>query len=275
MGRGIFATPTASMDWRIVAAINEIHSSYGDMVDVLSKGKALLKFGENDDVDTAWETVWELGGDEVYPTTNSINTISSSAAGDTQVITLEGHTVTGTGSDQQFTFVIQTVTLNGQNKVTLGTPLARVSRAANSNGVALAGDVYVYEDTAIVAGVPSDLTKAHIKISGLTEGYQQSFKTATTFSNTDYFILTGFGVSVAKGNAAAVDFEIQVRNPGGLFRPMVRVSANSAGSTSVIEHFDPYKIIPKNYDIRIRALASTTNVPVNAYFTGYIAQIAG
>jgi len=274
MARSPYVTPSTNVDWKMAQALNEIFSNYGDAADVIGKAKSLLKFGENDDLAAStWETVWEIGDDETYVSTNIIDTISSSDAGDTQTINIEGHTVTGTGANQQFTFVVQEVTLNGQNKVTLTTPLARVSRAANDNGTTLLGDVYVYEDTAISGGVPTDITKAHIKISGASEGYNQSFKAATTFSNTDYFILSSFGVSITKGKAAAVDFELQLRAPGGIFLPKVRVSTSSTGTSSEAVYFDPYIVVPKNNDIRIRANSDTLATPVNAYFQGYIAQV--
>lgn len=261
-----------SSDARIRYAEQIIADTYGDTVSVAQKKKSLLKFGKNVDLDTAWETVWVQGGDETYVTTNAIDTISSSNAGDTQQVFIEGHTVAGTGTSATFTFVTQTATLNGQNKVVLTTPLARVSRMYNTGTTAFAGDIYTYEDDTLTGGVPNTASKIHLKILG-SAGDTQSFKAATTFSNTDYFICTGGFASINKATSAAVDFEFQVRTVGSVFRPVARISLNSTGATTQQINFDPYVVVPKNADVRVRAIASVNNCEVNASFQGYLALV--
>lgn len=256
----------------VAQAEREILGTYGDTVSVESKAKSLTKFGRNDDVGTSLETVWEVGGDETYVTTNAIDTISSSDAADVVEMSIEGHTVSGTGTSAQFTFVKEAVTLNGQNKVLLPTPLARVSRVYITDSVPIAGDVYVYEDDTLAAGVPTTAAKIHMVVKG-TEGRTQSYKAATTFSNTDYAIVTGGYASVNKKTAASVDVEFQVRPAGGVFRPVGRFSLNSAAQTTQQIAFNPYVIVPKNADVRVVAIASTTGVSVDATFQAYLAGV--
>lgn len=264
---------TTPSSFLVQLAEQEIFNTYGDTVSVLEKGKTLLKFGRNSDLDSAArETIWNTGGNETYVSTNAIDTISSSNAGDTQEVYIEGHTVTGTGVNQQFTFVSQTATLNGQNKVVLSTPLARVSRAYDNDQTTFSGDIRIYEDTAITGGVPSDATKVHLTISG-SLGDTQSFKCSTTFSNIDYFICTGGFASVERATAALVDFRFEVRRPGGVFRPVSAITLNSNGSGFGQVIFNPYVIIPKNSDIRVTAQSSTNNVAVDASFQGFLAKV--
>ena len=246
-----------------------MYKSYGVRVSVMSKAKGLLKFGENQSVGTSKETVWEIGGHEVYVTTNIIDTVSSDDAGDDQLLCIEGHTVVGTGVDAEFTFVTQQATLDGQNKVVLSTPLARVSRCFNDDSTTLTGDVYVYEDTAISGGIPTDITKAHILC--LAE-HQQSTKAATTLSNTDFYALTEITLSVQKKTTASADFHLEVREVGKVFRSRAMLSTSESGGATEIE-FDPPIIIPSNADIRITANASTTSVSCSAAFDGYLAEI--
>ena len=256
---------------RLVQAEREIYSTFGDEVSIDAKAKSLIKFGKSAILSTDRETVWTVGGMETYVTDNTIDTISSSSVLDTQELFLECHTVTGSGLDQQFTFLAQTVTLNGQNKVTLPTPVARVSRVYNNNGIELFGVVNVYEDTAIVGGVPSDVTKIHDQIP---LGFQQSFKGATTFSNEDYYILTaGFG-SVTYKQSAAVNFYLEFRQDGKVFREGAAVSANSAGGAWQI-NLDPAIIIPKNSDVRITCQSNTQGAEVYASLQGYLAKVIG
>ena len=170
-------------DGRLVQGEREIQATYGDYVSIDKKAKSLIKFGKSADLSTnGLQTVWTVGGNEVYVSDNTIAYVSSSNALDVQEVTIEGHTITGTGFDQEFTFVVQNVTLNGQTPVALTTPLARTSRMYNNNGQELVGRVVVYENTTVVGGVPSDATKIHLDIPA---GFQSSFKAATPFS-TEY-----------------------------------------------------------------------------------------
>lgn len=259
-------------DGRLVQAEREIEATFGDKVSVDRKAKSLLKFGKSAELTAgARETVWPLGGNEVYVQSNVIDTLSSSSALDVYEVYLECHTVTGSGADQQFTFLTQTVTLNGQNKVLLPTPVARVSRMFNNNGTDLTGQVYCYQDTPIVAGVPSDLTKVHAIIP---QGFNQTFKAATTFSNEDYYILTGGFGSVSNKQAANVDFYLEVRTPGKVFRQGAAVSASSTGGSWSVE-LDPAIIVPKNADIRITCEASASGAVVFGSFKGYLAKVIG
>ena len=258
-------------DGRLVQAEREIEATFGDRVSVDRKAKSLIKFGKSAALSTSRETVWTVGGNETYVNANLIDSISSSSVLDTQEIYLECHTVTGSGRDQQFTFVTQTVNLNGQTRVLLPTPVARISRMYNNNGTNLAGAVYAYQNTAIVGGVPSDITKVHAKIQ---QGFQQNFKAATTFSNEDYYILTGGFGSVSNKQAAAVDFFLEIREPGKVFREVAAVSANSSGGAWQIE-LDPAVIIPKNCDIRVTCETGDQGATVYCSFKGYLAKVIG
>src|SRR6056300_375273 len=260
---------TREDDFWIRHAIEEIDNTYGDRV--RPKAKSLLKSGKNESLGTSIETIWEQGGNETYATTNAIDSISSSSGSDTEVMTIEGHTVSGTGTDAQFTFVIQTVTLAGQTETPLVTPLARVSRAFNAGATTLVGDVYIYEDDTVTSGVPQTASKIHMKIPA---GQNTSFKGSTTFSNTDYFIMTEMHFAVGKKASATVDFDMEIRKVGGLFLPKFQTTLATTGSNSENIEFRPYFIVPKNADIRIRAIGSTTAIEADCNFEGVICEIA-
>ena len=256
-------------DGRLVQAEREIEATYGDRVSIDRKAKSLVKFGRSAELGTtALETVWTVGGDEVYVTDNTISYISSSSASDTQQITIEGHTVDANGD---FTFSIQTVTLDGQNAVALDTDVARVSRAYNSDSTELVGRVVVYENTTISNGVPTDETKIHIDI---TQGFQQSFKAATTFSNEDYYLMTGFYGAVSAKQAGSVDFYVEIRDKGKVFLPKGCFTASSTGGAADIS-LDPAILVPKNADVRIRCETENNNVVVFGIFKGYLAKVLG
>lgn len=258
-------------DGRLVQAEREIYRNFGEVVSVHQKAKSLIKFGKSAALTTgSLQTVWTVGGNETYVLTNIIDSISSSSALDLEEIYIEGHTVTGTGRDQKFTFVSQVVSLNGQTRVALPIPLARVSMAYNNNGTPLVGRVVVYENTALVGGIPSDATKIHIDIP---LGLQESFKAATTFSDNDYYICTGGFGSVSLKQDGAADFYLEIREPGKIFRQVAAISTTSSSPWTI--DLDPAVIVPKNCDVRIRVETSVNNVVVFGSFKGYLAKVIG
>ncbi len=255
-------------DGRLVQSEREIQATYGDVVSIDKKAKSLLKFGKSAalSADTL-ETVWTVGGNEVYISDDGITHISSSSASDTQEIRVEGHTISG----NDLTFVVQTVTLSGQTSVALTTGLARVSRISNNGGTDLVGRVVVYEDTAISGGIPTDTTKIHIDIP---LGFQQSFKAATSFSKEDYYVMTGFYGAVSAKQSAAVDFYIEIKEPDGVFLQRACFTASSSGGNSDIS-LDPAIIVPNNSDVRVRCETSDNNAVVFGIFKGYLAKVTG
>jgi len=256
-------------DGRLVQAEREIYQTFGEKVSIDRKAKSLVKFGKSGELTTgSFQTVWTVGGNETYVSTNIIDSISSSSILDQEEIYVEGHIVSGTGFDQQFTFVSFTVNLNGQNRVALPISLARVSLIYNNNGSPLQGRIVVYENTALTNGIPTDVTKIHIDIP---LGFQESFKAATTFSNTDYYILTGGFGSVSLKQDGSADFYLEIREPGKIFRQVAGVSATNAGPWTI--NLDPAVIIPKNCDIRVRAETSANNLVVFTSFQGYLAKV--
>ena len=218
-------------------ATNEVLSTYGHNVSVVDKAKSLHKFGQRADVGTTKVTVFDITGvnDESFLSSNLIDTISSGNAGNTQLIVIEGHTVDGDGN---FTFVVQNATLNGQTKVPLVTPLARVSRLANidSTNFVASSRVYCYQDTAIVAGVPTDTSKIHIETTATNN---QSTKASTTLSSKDYLLLSFFNVSVRRNSGTPeVEFSLEVREKGGVFRTrFVTTASHKALQTQKLNHF--------------------------------------
>jgi len=255
-------------DGRLVQSEREIQATYGDVVSIDKKAKSLLKFGKSAALSTdTLETVWTVGGNEVYISDDGITHISSSSASDTQEIRVEGHTISG----NDLTFVVQTVTLSGQTSVALTTGLARVSRISNNSGTELVGRVVVYEDTTISGGIPTDATKIHIDIP---LGFQQSFKAATSFSKDDYYVMTGFYGAVSAKTSAAVDFYVEIKEPDGVFLQKACFTASSSGGNSDIS-LDPAIIVPKNSDIRVRCETAQNNAVVFGIFKGYLAKVTG
>lgn len=263
---------TIDSDPLIADALNRIQSDFGVTVSVKDKAKNLLKFGRNPNVGTASTgfTIWYTGQDQANETyvadnVNSIDSVSSNNAADTnKQVVIEGHTMSGGNR----TFVTQNVTLQGQTRVPLTTPLNRSTRLANIGSTDLVGEVYVYENTPLTGGKPTDTTKIHLTIRA---GKNQSEKASTSLSSVDYWIVTGIRASVLEKAANVfVDVELQVRRSGGVFREIEDVEASSLASG--ILNFVPYLIIPANADVRLVGVASTTGVDVTGSIQGFLAS---
>ena len=156
------------------------------------------------------------------------------------------------------------MTLNGQSKVTLNTPLSRISRLSNNGTTEFVGNIYVYQDSAITAGVPNNLTLAHMVVNG-TNSENRSRKAATTFSNEDYFICNEVSAGVTRSVNAIVDMVFEVREPGGVFVPRTQFTASQ---TPAIVGVKPYLIVPRNSDVRMAARTTANNTGVIASFSG-------
>ena len=131
-----------SVEAKVDRAIREILGTYGDRVSVESKNKTLLKFGRNDNVGSSFETIWQVGNDESYPTGNDIDIVVSDDPADTQDIVIEGHTRDGNA----LTFVSTPYTLTGTTPVPLDPQLYRSTRLFNDDNTDFAGNVTVEDD---------------------------------------------------------------------------------------------------------------------------------
>jgi len=255
---------TQVKDFWLSYAIDIIYSDTGDVVSEHNKHKDLLKFGSNQLIGTDKATIMTLPSgvlSETLLSSNGITTLSSSSGSDTATVSVEGHTLSG----GDFTFVVQTAILNGQNKVTLTTPLARISRIKNTSATNLIGPVYGYEDTAISAGVPTDTSKVHIIVPA---GENNTEKAQTTTSSVDYWIVTNYYADCLRKTAGFASIKLEVAEQGQTFITKIEISANTGGRG---EHqFEPYLIIKPNSDIKLTAIAAATNTPVSGGIQGIL-----
>lgn len=257
------------VDFWLAKAMEDIKDNYRHTVSVALKSKDLIKFGRNPLIQTSKTTVMDLPSgvqNETYVSTNAIDTISSSSGSDTRTVKIEGHTISGT----DLTFSVQTATLDGQNKVVLSTPLARCTRiyADDSSDVELVGNIYVYEDDTVVAGVPQTGSKVHAMIPA---GVQQTRKASTSISSTDYWIIFDFDCDMYKKTAGFAEVTLEIRREGGVFRP-VETLAVSSGTHS--DHkMKPYLIVPPNSDVRLVAIASAADTDLGGSIQGVLAKI--
>lgn len=265
-GSDVAAETSASenQDPWIKHAKNIIFADDGVAVTLEAANQDLLKFGRNKLVNTTKTTLMTLPvgiDNENYLSTNAITTVISSSASDTEVLTIEGHTVSG----GVFTFVIQSATLTGQTAVTLATPLARISRIVNAGSNDLVGNVYGCENDTFTAGVPNTDLGVHIIVEA---GLNNSEKAATTLGSLDYWVIEGFYSDCLEKTAAFGTVHIEVREQDKTFINKIDIST----STNVRgEHaFKPYLIVKPNSDIRMRVSANSAGKDFSGGLQGAI-----
>lgn len=273
-------------DTRLQSAILYIESTYGDKVSFGQKKKLLNKFGRTNNADDGVKTTVAIFQDaevnETFTTTNSIDSVISTSASDTEVVTIEGQTQNLTTG--AFTFVTQNATLNGQTAVTLGTALARCDRiyvpaqTYGSPAADLVGDVAVYDSTVATgttAGKPDVDTSVKCMVQG-TAGKNQSEKCATTLSSVDYWIVTEIYASVTRGGplSAVVDIDVEYRQVGGVWRPLgLELNVDEASAGYLHDEMDPPLVLPKNSDVRMVATSDTADTQIAGYINGWLAIV--
>jgi hypothetical protein len=257
-------------------AVREIFRQYGDKVKI--GRKTIHKYGLSESVTSA--TLWDLNSfstsedsaeREIYLTSNTIDSISSSDSSDTDIpISIEGMTRSG----DELSFVSQTVNTSagdGQTRVALTTPLCDCTRM---RGVTT-GDVYAYENTTISGGIPSDKTKVHNVMDGVEH---TSLKAATSVASGNYLVITNIWASLGRtsGNNLA-DVRMMVSNLGD---PILGDEFYSINPWSISPEagpnapsVSPFIIIKPNSRIKMSAQASGSTLTVFAGFSGFFADI--
>ena len=222
----------------------------GDNPDILS----VHKFGEAPDFDTAdlFVAMWD-GADDGgiaqfvynYSTSAIIDSISSSSASDTGATEIQG-------LDTDWNLIIQTVTMTGQTRKALDTSLVRVFRIKNMGSTDFVGVPYIYENTAISTGVPTDKTK----IRALVQiGNNQTLMAIYTIPAGYTGYIYGFSASGANGafnNLGQSIIRLYARPYGGVFQLKKIIALNSAGNSFPQKDWEIPEKFPEKTDIEIR-----------------------
>lgn len=245
-------------DYKLKYTIDKIYDTFGDRVSVDKKLKSLIKFGRVDNLINVSQMVWLQGGIEELPTSDDIDSLVSTDGADTQLVKIEGHTL---GDDGTLRFGVWQYQLNGTNVVTLDPPLIRATRIYNNDSTDIAGDVTVYQ---------SGNNNVHLLING---DNNQSLKCAAALGHDTYWLITDIYCFVNRQNTRNVDFRIQTKEAGKVFRtilPPIAVSSNTGGFHYKLEQ--PLVVRP-NSDIRVLAISSNTgNVGASVSINGFLAE---
>jgi hypothetical protein len=213
------------------------------------------KFGRIASIQTATPAdCWEFGitpGAELYTwsTTEAIDSISSSDAGDTEEITI-------TMLDIDYVEFTQIAVLDGQNRVAI-TPGFRFNRAYNSNGTPTAGNVYIYENTALSGGVPIDVTlvRGYISING-----QQTLQSMYTVPAGKNAFLYELKTSMGGRKTGFATYEAFLRTVGSIFLIKDTHDLSATGTSYANDIFTAPRLFPEKTDFQPKITVDTNSI---------------
>lgn len=247
---GVFQNVCTTIDGNLSISNNSdgLAIAKGDV----SNATYIHKFGEAPDFDTGdgLVTVWDGANDGginamsyTYSSSANIDSISSSNAGDTGDIEVQG-------LDTNWDLVTQTVTLSGQTRVALTTSLIRAFRMRNVGAIDLAGDVYVYVNGAITAGVPN--TPADVR--AVTRiGENQTLMAVYTVPNGYTGYMRGMFASVI-GASQTTNYTIVVkaRASGSVFQTKHKFGLSETGTSHNQHQYIEPEVFAAKTDIELR-----------------------
>lgn len=213
----------------------------------------VIKFGTNDDVDGALETIWDAGGLYTYLTTAATVTVTSTDADDSASGT-GARTVTVEGLDANYNLVSETLTVGGG----AGTvEFYRVFRAY----VASAGSSGSNEGTISISSGGTTLAQIRAVGSPTLRGLGQTFMSLYTVPAGYTGYIFDWNVSTAKADGDV--FLLKRLSNDGAWRTQDSMHTN----INSIERSYKFPLkIEEKADIEVRALSPTNNMKCASTF---------
>lgn len=232
-------------------------------------GKFVRKFGTHDDVDSGTainEAVWsyaDVAGDYVFPSDSGETMyISSNSTLDTMPITVQG-------LDADFKEKEQTITLQGQTRLTLDGTWSRINRAFNGDTNDIAGNVFVYTNGANTDGEPD--TPSTVKAI-IENGHNQTMQAVYTVPIKNLFHLSAYHLSCdakTSNTTANLTLKLVVRQKDSVFRTQEIIAVSNV-SPSVIKLDMPLPI-EGGSDVMFQVVSATNNnMHIHCIFEGML-----
>jgi hypothetical protein len=256
---------TASGNLRTTNAEDNLAIAKGDVT-----GTSFIhKFGQAPDFDETdgSVTVWDGANNSdiaemryIYSTTAAIDSISSSDAGDTVDIEIQG-------LDSNYDLVTQTVTLNGQTRVALTTNLIRVFRMINVGSTDLVGYVYCYENTAITAGTPNDTSKIRAVINNVNNRTLMAIYTIPA-GYTGY-MRDWYSVTAGESKSSQYIIRLKARPFGQVFQLKHITSISDTATSHLKNEYIGPEVFEEKTDIEMRVEATENGVSEASIAAGF------
>ena len=200
--------------------------------------KRLFKFGFNNDINDSIEDIWDGGGEYTYQSSAVAMTVTSGGgATDNDV------QVTVQGLDASYNEVSEAVTLAGSGTATTTQTYLRVYRAFVSGSQEPTGDITIANGGTTYAKVLDGEHQTLMALWTVPAGY------------TAYLFQTDVTAFTEQNNKFAT-VQIQTRELNGIFRTKDKFAI--VENSHKQEYIAPIPI-PEKTDVRVRAIASSSN----------------
>ena len=200
--------------------------------------KRVFKFGFNSDIDDSIEDIWDVGGVYAYQSSAVTMTATSDAgATDNDV------EVTIQGLDASYNELSETVTLTGAGTATTTGTFLRTFRAFVSGSQEPTDNINVTNSGTTYARITSGENQTLMALWTVPAGY------------TAYLFQTDITAFTEQNNKFAT-IQIQTRELNGVFRTRDKFAI--VENSHKQEYVAPIPI-PEKTDIRVRAIASSSN----------------
>jgi len=256
---------TESGNLKVTDAENTLAIAKGDVVGAgnVNKWGNAPDFDSTDGEVYVWDgaedgTAWE-NMTYIFSTGADIDSVSSTDAGDTEEVTIQG-------LDANWEEVTQTATLNGQTRVALTTPLIRCYRAYNSNGTPFVGHIIIYENDTTTGGVPDDATLIRAVIDPSNQQTEMAIYTIPA-GKTGY-LLGGYCSTAGAKRDTSYIINFKTRLFEKVFRTQQKVSINDSATSFLPFTYPIPQTLPEKTDIIVTAqMATSTDGSISAGFS--------
>jgi len=235
----------------------------------ISKGESngyepIYKFGFNPDINGTEETIWNQGGNYVWPTSAAVRYVSSSSTDDASGGT-GANSIRIFGLDADYNLIQEDITLTGQTQKVTQNSYLRIYRAyvtlSGSTGTAQ-GTIYI-ADSGASSGVPDNAVYGNLGSSNQTLLGLYTVPAGYTL----YLDDINFTASVSQANTY-ITCKFNVRDFGSnTFRSAVYIVLQSG---TYIDKFHYPLRIPEKTDLEARAFSSSNNNPVSVSWQGVL-----
>ena len=238
---------------------------------------SINKFGATPDFDQddGEVAIWDAANDAVafnamtytYSTTADIDSLASSSASDIGSIEVQGLTAA-------LAAVTQTITLTGQTRVALTTPLMRVFRMKNVGSTNFVGNVSCYvTNSPTSSGVVTD--SSHVRAAVLIGNNQTQMAIYTVAAGKKLSIESLYAYSAGASKTADYVIRLYARPTGEVFQLKFE-AAIIDGDSAYLEHPYPCPLVfaaGTDIEMRVEIPAGTADSAyITAGFSGCLAD---
>ena len=228
------------------------------------------KFGEAPDFDTGdgEVTIWDGANDGTidamvytYSTTNDIDSVISSSVSDVGDVEIQG-------LDTDYVLTNQTVTLTGQTRVAIPTPLRRVFRMKNVGSTNFVGNVCTYITNAPTTSGDVDL--ATDVRSCVNNGNNQTLMAIYTIPAGKTGYLRSFFASTS-GGSRSTNYKIKLlaRPLGQVFQLKHVASLVDSGTSHFNHEYVEPEVFAEKTDIHMTAETTESAISASAVACGF------